>query len=165
MSVKSFSPYEVDLKLPRFKTDYTLPLEDIMSALGMPTAFSPDDAEFPYFCNVPVFIQNMFQVAKIKLDEQGTEAAAVTVLEGGSSDIVQQAEFHANRPFFYIISEQSTGVIFFMGQYMGEVTANLSAPQRLSTQKDVLYNLQGQRLTTPPTKGIYIKNGRKVVIK
>ena len=84
---------------------------------------------------------------------------------GESSGIVQQAEFHANRPFFYIISEQSTGVIFFMGQYMGEVTANLSAPQRLSTQKDVLYNLQGQRLTTPPTKGIYIKNGRKVVIK
>lgn len=156
---------EVDLKLPRFETDKTIGLVEIMSALGMPTAFSPDDAEFPYFCNVPVFIQNMFQVAKIKLDEQGTEAAAVTVLEGGSSDIVQQAEFHANRPFFYIISEQSTGVIFFMGQYMGEVTANLSAPQRLSTQKDVLYNLQGQRLTTPPTKGIYIKNGRKVVIK
>ena len=157
---------EVDLKLPRFETDKTIGLVEIMSALGMPTAFSPDDAEFPYFCNVPVFIQNMFQVAKIKLDEQGTEAAAVTVIEmGGSSDIVQQAEFHANRPFFYIISEQSTGVIFFMGQYMGEVTANLSAPQRLSTQKDVLYNLQGQRLTTPPTKGIYIKNGRKVVIK
>ena len=157
---------EVDLKLPRFETDKTIGLVEIMSALGMPTAFSPDDAEFPYFCNVPVFIQNMFQVAKIKLDEQGTEAAAVTVIEmGGSSDIVQQAEFHANRPFFYIISEQSTGVIFFMGQYMGEVTANLSAPQRLSTQKDVLYNLQGPRLTTPPTMGIYIKNGRKVVIK
>jgi serpin B len=155
---------EVDLKLPRFETDTQIGLVKIMSALGMPTAFTLD-AEFPYFCNAPVYIQDMFQVAKIKLDEQGTEAAAVTLLLSGASGIPQQAEFHANRPFFYIISEQSTGVIFFIGQYMGVVTANLSAPQRLSTQKDVLYNLQGQRLTTPPTKGIYIQNGKKVVVK
>lgn len=156
---------EVDLKMPRFETETKKSLEKIMSDLGMPTAFS-DCAEFPYFCNVPVYIGMMFQVAKIKLDEQGTEAAAVTVIAVAGSAMPEYAEFHANRPFLYVISEQSTGVIFFIGQYTGEVTSGLSAPQRLSVpEEDRLYNLQGQRLSTPPARGLYIRNGRKVVVK
>ena len=156
---------EVDLKIPRFETETKKSLEKIMSDLGMPTAFS-DCAEFPYFCNVPVYIDMMFQVAKIKLDEQGTEAAAVTVIAVPGSAMPEYAEFHANRPFLYVISEQSTGVIFFIGQYTGEVTSGLSAPQRLSVpEEDRLYNLQGQRLSTPPARGLYIRNGRKVVVK
>ena len=110
---------EVDLKLPRFETDTNQDLVDIMSALGMPTAFTYD-ADFPYFCNVPVFIGQMFQVAKIKLDEEGTEAAAVTVIgmvETAEPD--EPVNFHATRPFLYVISEQSTGTIFFIGQYLG----------------------------------------------
>lgn len=153
---------EMDLKLPRFETDTKKNLVDIMSDLGMPTAFTLA-AEFPYFCNEPVFIQNMFQVAKIKLDEEGTEAAAVTVIEMEASAIGEFVDFHANRPFFYIISEQSTGAIFFIGQYVGDLTASISAPQRLSEQKDVIYNLQGQRLSAPPARGLYIKNGKKVL--
>ena len=111
----------VDLKLPRLKTETSLPLVDIMSELGMPTAFTPE-AEFPYFGNRDVFIGNMFQKAAIDLDEEGTEAAAVTVIEAYES-MPMSVDFHANRPFFYIISEYSTGIIFFMGQYVGSTPA------------------------------------------
>lgn len=126
-----------------------------------------DMLESPYFCDSPVYIDMMIQAAKIKLDEQGTEAAAVTIIGAGGSGLESQtAEFHANRPFFYVISEQSTGVIFFMGQYTGNLTSDLSAPLRLTNLfEDRLYNLQGQRLSAPPSRGIYIKNGKKVVIK
>lgn len=66
----------------------------------------------------------MKQVARIKLNEEGTEAAAVTVAEMYfESTLVsepQHVEFHANRPFLYVISEKSTGAIFFIGQYMGD---------------------------------------------
>ena len=112
--------YEVDLKLPRFETDTNLNLVKIMSDLGMPTAFIPEVAEFPYFCNNPIYIGMMKQVAKIKLDERGTEAAAVTIIEADKA-MPDEATFHATRPFLYIISEQSTGAIFFIGQYMGKV--------------------------------------------
>ena len=113
--------YEVDLKLPRFETDTNLNLVKIMSDLGMPTAFIPEVAEFPYFCNAPIYIGMMKQVAKIKLDERGTEAAAVTIIEADEA-MPDEATFHATRPFLYIISEQSTGAIFFIGQYMGKVS-------------------------------------------
>ena len=155
---------DVDVKLPRFETETKKDLNQIMSDLGMPKAFTRD-AEFPYFCNVPVFISKMFQVAKIKLDEKGTEAAAVTVIGLAGASMPKQAEFHANRPFFYVISEQSTGVIFFMGQYTGSVTSDIPAPHRLTPTEDRLYNLQGQRLSMPPTRGIYIHNGKKVIVK
>ncbi|MBP5800426.1 MAG: serpin family protein [Prevotella sp.] len=154
---------EVDVKLPRFETDTNLNLVKIMKDLGMPTAFT-EYAEFPYFCNVPNYISNMFQVAKIKLDEEGTEAAAVTVIEGGATSIPPTAKFHATRPFLYVISEQSTGAIFFIGQYMGTTTTGIASPRiQKPTEDDVIYNLSGQRLSTPPAKGIYIRNGKKVV--
>ena len=156
---------DVDLKLPRFETETKKGLNDVMSDLGMPKAFTLD-AEFPYFCNTPIYIDFMLQAAKIKLDEQGTEAAAVTVIGIAGSIMPKQTTFHATRPFLYVISEQSTGVIFFIGQYMGEITNVLSAPQRpTAPSEDCLYNLQGQRLSTPPTHGIYIRNGKKVVVR
>ena len=113
----------VDVKLPRFESQSDIDLTTIMSALGMPRAFTAA-AEFPDFCNVPTYIGLMKQVAKIKLNEEGTEAAAVTVI-GMKNEFAgpcepQYVNFHATRPFLYVISEQSTGAIFFIGQYMGD---------------------------------------------
>ena len=156
--------HDVDLKLPRFETNSQIELVDVMSALGMPTAFTVY-AEFPSFCNVPVYIGNMCQVAIIKLDEQGTEAAAVTVIDGASS-VPDYAVFHANRPFLYIISEQSTGAIFFIGQYTGGVNAKIHtgiASIKQPKPSPNLYNLSGQRLSKVPARGLYIQNGKKIL--
>ena len=161
---------DVDLKLPRFETDTNQDLEGVMAELGMPKAFSID-AEFPYFCNGNPYIGKMFQVAKIKLDEEGTEAAAVTVIEMDESAAPEEPKrFHANRPFLYIISEQSTGAIFFIGQYTGGVTADIrtgiigTKAEPRTGANNLIYNLSGQRLSREPARGLYIKNG-KVMIK
>ena len=160
----------VDLKLPRFETEASIDLKPVMSALGMPTAFNPDFADFSDFCNVPTYIGLMKQVAKINVNEEGTEAAAVTIIEctSGMPDI---ADFHATRPFIYIISERSTGIIFFIGQYMGDITMGM--PQVECNTKTVenpaIYDLQGRKVSTDQSfslkKGIYIVNGKKVIVK
>ena len=113
-----------DVKLPRFESNTDVWLNDIMMQLGMPKAFT-DRAEFPDFCNVATKIGMMKQVARIKLSEEGTEAAAVTVkgmeLASASEPIEPlRVNFHATRPFLYVISEQSTGAIFFVGTYYGD---------------------------------------------
>ena len=111
----------VDVKLPRFESNTDLTLDKIMATLGMPNAFNPNLAEFPEFCNVPTYIDMMKQVARIKVNEEGTEAAAVTVIFVKLANAApRRASFHATRPFLYIISEQSTGAIFFIGQFMGD---------------------------------------------
>ena len=114
---------DVDVKLPRFEssTDTGDDLPDIMKALGMPLAFS-DLAEFPNFCELSTYISMMKQVARIKLNEEGTEAAAVTIIgmELASAEPQMPVSFYADRPFMYAISETSTGSIFFIGKYMGD---------------------------------------------
>ncbi len=113
----------VDVKLPRFESKTNMDLKSVMMALGMPNAFSDYLAEFPYFCNASTYIGLMKQVARIKLSEEGTEAAAVTVIgmyEKAMPQEPKHVNFHATHPFIYIISEQSTGAIFFIGQYMGD---------------------------------------------
>ena len=113
----------VDLKLPRFETNTDMELNTIMQKLGISKAFT-NAAEFDNFCDISTKINLIKQVAKIKLDEEGTEAAAVTVIEMTKATAVpnkpERVVFHANRTFLYVISEQSTGAIFFIGKYTGE---------------------------------------------
>jgi len=120
--------YEVGLELPRFEIETNQDLVHVMTALGMPSAFNPGTADFSHMCPIitdgnniggNIYIDMMKQVAKIKVDEMGSRAAAVTTSGALPTSLPPYASFCANRPFFYIISEQSTGVILFMGQYMG----------------------------------------------
>ena len=160
----------VDVKLPRFESMTELNLNDIMSELGMPNAFVYGIAEFPDFCNKEdIYISLMKQVAKIEVNEAGTEAAAVTIIgvkDSAGPEEPLHVKFHANRPFLYIISEQSTGSIFFIGQYMGNQKGDPAgiAPSSLDTPSSTkIYNLAGQQLSSPPAKGIYIRDGKKMV--
>ena len=118
---RQMSEQTVDLKLPRIETCTDLELNEIMQSLGIQKAFT-NAAEFDKFCKIPTSIGLIKQVARIKLDEKGTEAAAVTVILqklGSAANSPLPIEFHANRTFLYVISEQSTGAIFFIGKFTG----------------------------------------------
>ena len=68
-------------------------------------------------------LEKVAQTARIRVDEEGSEAAAVTHWEATSSgkeQEVKNAVFHANRPFIYLISEKDHGIILFVGHYEGE---------------------------------------------
>ena len=130
MKKNYFSPYEVDLKLPRFETSSDTDklgieggLVGLMKNMGINLAFDSYFAEIPNMCEVPVYIAMMRQKAKIKVNEEGSEAAAVTVagmIENSAMPMeYPKATFHANRPFVYVIQEASSGVILFVGKFTG----------------------------------------------
>jgi serpin B len=111
---------DVDILMPRFTTESETHLEDILSSMGMPRAFSEDSAEFPNMIQKPkvaLFVSMMKQKAKIEVNEEGTKAAAVTVAEMAEKSLPSYEYFYASRPFVYYIMEKSTGAIFFMGTY------------------------------------------------
>ena len=125
-----FKGYEVDLKLPRYETDSdTDKLEGglvrLMQKMGIKLAFDSYYAEIPNMCDRPVYIDMMRQKAKIKVNEEGSEAAAVTVAGIQTLSMAHEpieypkATFHANRPFVYVIREASSGVILFVGKFTG----------------------------------------------
>ncbi len=108
---------EVNILMPRFTTESETHLEDILSSMGMPRAFR-DNAEFPNMIqNERLSVSMMKQKAKIEVNEEGTEAAAVTIAETITLGVHDYEYFYATRPFVYYIMEKSTGAIFFMGTY------------------------------------------------
>ena len=113
----------VDLKLPRFTTSTEAQLNDVISALGAASIFTPN-ADFSKMSDTGMFVSKLFQKAKIDVSEEGTKAAAVTAaimtMSAMPSEQPRQVAFHANRPFVYIISERHTGAVLFMGQYTGD---------------------------------------------
>jgi len=103
--------------MPRFTTESETHLEDILSSMGMPLAFG-GDAEFPNMIQKKgLSVSMMKQKAKIEVNEEGTEAAAVTIAETITLGVHYYEYFHATRPFVYYIMEKSTGAIYFMGTY------------------------------------------------
>lgn len=118
--------FEVDVKIPSFETEYYITLKDILQEMGIKRAFgvggSPD---FSAMSSYPIFISDVLHKARIKVDEEGSEAAAVTdiVFLAGAANpgaTPPTYEFHADRPFLYVITEVSTGAIYFIGQYTGK---------------------------------------------
>ena len=123
----TFQAYEIDLKLPRFETNSdtdNLAIDDgligLMQKMGINRAFVDGLAEIPNMCEEYLYIDMMRQKAKIKVNEEGSEAAAVTVaaMNYKSTDVPTDT-FHANRPFVYVIREASSGVILFVGKFTG----------------------------------------------
>ena len=123
--------YAVDLKLPRFETAFDTDdaggLIELLKGMGIRRAFDGNSAEIPNMCeNGNLYISMMKQKAKIKVNEEGSEAAAVTIAAVNFTSAVAdtqeppKATFHANHPFVYVIHEQSSGVILFVGKFMGK---------------------------------------------
>ena len=121
---KSMVVCNVDLWLPKFETKYGKELNDILSAMGMPSAFIPDKANFQSMSDYALNLSFVKQDAAIKVEEEGTEAAAVSTagMRGAYynprplDDIV----FHADHPFLYLITETSTHTVLFAGRYGAE---------------------------------------------
>lgn len=109
----------LNVKLPRFELKYDKDLKEDMRALGMIDAFNGSVANFSKMSAADLFIGLLQQFTYVKVNEEGTEAAAVTIAGMYKNSIessTQVKPFHVNRPFVFLIKEKSTGVILFMGK-------------------------------------------------
>lgn len=109
---------KVDLFLPKFKTEYSKKLNDILIDMGLEIAFTPGKANFSHMSGKETFISLVKQNTYIATDEVGTEAAAVTavgIVVTSFPPIDNKVVFKADKPFIYIIQEKSSGSILFMG--------------------------------------------------
>ena len=114
-----FTDEDGDLELPRFKIDYTVQLAQPLQELGMKTAFDMDKADFSGISSEPLYISAVLQKTFVEVKEEGTEAAAVTGMEfqtlGVEAAPPKRFEMIVNRPFLFLIEDNQTGTILFMG--------------------------------------------------
>lgn len=106
----------VNLSLPRFKAKSEFNLNHILQQLGMNQAYDRVNANFSRITPEPIYVSNVKQLGNIEVDEAGTVAAAVTIIEmpvEGIPDDVVSVNF--DHPFYFTIEDNQNGTILFMG--------------------------------------------------
>jgi len=117
--IGELKPQDVQLTMPKFKVEYYTSLKKVLTQMGMGIAFS-GDADFTRINrNGGLYISDVLHKTYIDVNEQGTEAAAVTVVvlatlsdEGGHTG---PYFVNLNRPFIFLIKENHDNTIMFMG--------------------------------------------------
>jgi serpin B len=119
----------VTVALPKFKTETFLNLSDDLKAMGMKDAFNPDAADFSGINEVKkpadnLYIASAVHKAYIDVNEEGTEAAAVTALTLAVRGMPPKpAVFRADHPFLYLIRDNESGCILFLGRVLDPAAA------------------------------------------
>lgn len=115
--MSKFSPHEVAVSLPKFKVTAEFQLNKALEALGMHDAFT-NKADFSGMTSRDkLHISAVIHKAFVDVNEAGTEAAAATaVIMRLSSAITKSATFNADHPFVYLIRDNKTGSVLFIGR-------------------------------------------------
>ena len=126
--VGDLDTHAVALELPKFKLEYGLKMNNVLKALGMAVAFDGGQADFTrmlveggaYPGNL--FIDKVKHKTFVQVDEEGTEAAAVTMVEMGFTSIGPSSIImRVDRPFIFVIRERTSGALLFMGKIVEPV--------------------------------------------
>ncbi len=114
-----FASMPVHVSIPKFELEYKVQMNDILKALGMVDAFD-DRADLSNLTGVGgLYVDDVLQKTYIKIDEEGTEAAAVTAIAVDECAVMftDTKEFIADSPFYFAIRDNTSGEILFMGRY------------------------------------------------
>lgn len=133
--VAASEPVRVDTRLPKIELRQSLKLKPSLQSLGMRQPFSnradfsglalsEENTEPSCYEPMRLKIDDVVHQTFLKVDEKGTEAAAATavlMVETSSARIHVNPpiSFHANHPFFFVIRDNTTGLILFMGRFVG----------------------------------------------
>lgn len=120
---QQFSKNEVNLYMPKFKLTYEISLNDILKTLGMEVAFDPSQADFTKLHKTEgvdrVYIRGVKHKTFVEVNEEGTEAAAATSEEARVTSVPPPPKLmKINRPFLFLIRENRSGTILFVGKIM-----------------------------------------------
>jgi len=112
--------HDVQLQVPKFSYEAELELKPVLESLGMELAFVEDQADLSGITGQPgeVWVDEVYHKAFVALDEQGTEAAASTAVVAIGDAAHPPATFIADRPFLFMIYDDPTGQILFIGRLL-----------------------------------------------
>ncbi len=110
--------------IPKFETEYYAEMSEILKAMGMPSAFDPNTADFTGLgtsATDNIYISQVLHKTFISVGEKGTKAGAATaivVTEGAAVEMEKPKEVYLDRPFVYMLIDCENNIPFFIGTMM-----------------------------------------------
>ena len=116
-------PVDVQLEMPKFTFSSQFALAEMLAELGMVNAFNPGMADFSGMDGThDLYISSVIHQAFVAVDEQGTEAAAATVVFMFMSAMpVSEIQLTIDHPFFFLIRDTASGQVLFVGRVLNPV--------------------------------------------
>jgi len=118
---------EGTVHLPRFRLEWGKLLNETLQAMGMVDAFLPGAADFTGLSDqareMGLFVSKVKQKSDVDVNEEGTEAAGVTMVQIDRSGYPERFDFRADRPFLFVIRERFSGTVLFAGTFHTPPTA------------------------------------------
>jgi len=114
----------VVVTMPRFKFAFEIKLNDVLKQMGMNKAFEPNVADFSKISDTDLYISSAVHKSFIDVNENGTEAAAVTSITFTTTSAGNEPPktiFYVDKPFVFAITEKDTDAILFMGEVQNPV--------------------------------------------
>lgn len=117
---KSFD-YDVSAVMPRLNFETAFPLKEPLGVAGLDNIFDPEKADFSGMSDAPLYVSDILQKTKLELDENGTKAAAVTVITTDGCEAVmpepkEQKTVRLDRQFAFMIYDAQEQQILFVGK-------------------------------------------------
>ena len=110
-------PRKTVVQLPKFTTTCEFELNQILAALGMPSAFRRGSADFSGMNgDRDLFISNVVHKAFVEVNEEGTEAAAATAVVMKRTSVEETHHISVNHPFVFLIKDNTSGSMLFLGR-------------------------------------------------
>ena len=109
---------KVVASLPQFSFDYSLDMAEVLSELGMHTAFDADNADFSPMgtCDEGnLFVRSLLHKTRINVNTRGTQAAAVSSVIMAPNAAPQGYVVKLDRPFVFLILDTATNIPIFIG--------------------------------------------------
>ncbi len=114
--LSSFVDRTTELQFPKFTLEYELTMNNVLKALGMEIAFSGAADFTRMYAPGGLYIDEVIHKTFVKVDEEGTEAAAVTSVEVAETSVPSYPLMRVDRPFLFVIRDHHSGAILFMGK-------------------------------------------------
>lgn len=115
---------EMEIKIPKFSTTYMADIDKAMRKMGVTRVFTMSAELKGMSHNEVAYIRQMTQKSRIDVDEDNAKTIAtengIEEPEISDDDIQLKSDFYADRPFVYLICENSTNAVFFAGIYQGD---------------------------------------------
>ena len=104
--------------IPKFQTEYTVEMSEILKGMGMTDAFHPSLADFSLLGEGDTVLSRVLHKTYIQVDEKGTKAGAATVVQVAPTSAMPTEppkEVYLDRPFLYMLIDTETNLPFFIG--------------------------------------------------
>ncbi|MBQ8403608.1 MAG: hypothetical protein IJX55_11410 [Clostridia bacterium] len=105
---------QINLSVPKFDVSDDTDLKEGLENLGVTDVFDPEKADFSTISNTPLFVTQASHSVRVTIDEQGCEAAAITIFEAGAGLPKDEVDFVLDRPFIFVITSD-VGLPLFVG--------------------------------------------------